>query len=472
MKYLNLILLFSLCFGLNAQTAKDLAQAKLDYKNKEYAKALPVFEIEYKAKPNDPSLNLWYGACLVETNGDMQKAEECLLLASKRNLPESFLYLGDLYIKQYRVSEAQPLFDRFAKLRPRDKGQLTERQERLDELQKNISRTEDIQIIDSLIVDKDSFLKAYKLSSDLGELVEYKYVFNTPNRPESTVYINGTNTKMYFGDQSNNKFTLYSMEKLINGEFDNKKKLSNDNFGLSGSVNYPFVMADGMTIYFSAQDENNIGGYDIYITRYNLNNDTYLTPERLNMPFNSTANDYLMVIDENKGVGWFATDRFQPEGKVCIYTFIPNESTKLVESDNEVYLENRAKLASIKDTQEKGKDYNSLRLLAKKETTKKEETVKDFIFVINDRYTYYSLNDFKNPKARNLYKEVTDKSKVLIDTRDDLENKRNEYMDASDNRRGSLSNLILSLENKEASLSQEIKNLEIKARNEEIKSLN
>ena len=469
MKYIILLLLSSLCLGVNAQTAKELSQAKLDYKNKEFSKALPVFEQAYKAKPNDPSNNLWYGVCLVETNGNLKKAEECLKIASQKNLPESFLYLGDLYVRQYRVSEAQELYDRFAKLRPREKNSLTERQESLDILERYISRTEDIQIIDSVIVNKKDFLSAYKLSSDIGELIGYSQMFNTPS--ESTVYLNGTQTKMYFGEENGKRMTLFSKEKLINGEFSNKKRLSADNFGLTGNINYPFVMTDGMTIYFAAEDENGIGGYDIYVTRYNLNNDSYLTPERLNMPFNSTANDYLMVIDENKGVGWFATDRFQPEGKICIYTFIPNENVKLVESDDAIYQENRARLASIRDTQIKGKNYSDIRLTAKKETPKKEVKAKDFTFVINDQYTYHFYTDFKSSSARNLFQQANERKRDLDRMEKDIDQKRDEYTNASESKRSSLSPVILKLEQQIRQLREETESLEIRARNEEIKGL-
>ena len=92
------------------------------------------------------------------------------------------------------------------------------------------------------------------------------------------------------------------MEKLIDG-YGNEKQLSATNFGLTGDVNYPYVMPDGVTIYFAAKDYDTLGGYDLFVSRYNMNNDTYLAPERLSMPFNSMYNDYLMVVDEEKGVG-------------------------------------------------------------------------------------------------------------------------------------------------------------------------
>lgn len=471
MKYISFILSLCFCLTITAQTKNDLSQAKIDYKNGEFLKALPIFERELNGKPTDPSLNLWVGVCLFETGGNLKSAEEYLLIASKRNLPESYLYLGDIYVRQYRVSEAKSHYDRYAKARPKERETtLANRNQYLEKLQRAISRTEDIQIIDSLIVNKDIFLSAYKLSPDAGSLSAFNDVFETNKKIESTVYTNGKGSKIYFGQPSGDKISLFSMDKLLNG-YGNEKKISNNNLGITGNTNYPFVLTDGSTIYFAGEDENGLGGYDIYVTRYNLNNDTYLTPELLNMPFNSTANDYLYVFDEEKGIGWFATDRFQPEGKVCVYTFIPNEEVTLIESDDEIYKENRAKIASIKNTWRPGKNYSTLIANARKEKAIVPQKVSDFTFVIDDKYTYNAYADFKSSNARNLYFEANEKRKALISTEQDLEAKRSEYITVSGNQRSSLANIIQNLESRQAQLYKQVQELEIKARNEEIKNL-
>lgn len=471
MKYISFILSLCFCLTITSQTKNDLSQAKIDYKNGEFLKALPIFERELNGKPTDPSLNLWVGVCLFETVGNLKSAEEYLLIASKRNLPESYLYLGDIYVRQYRVSEAKSQYDRYAKARPKERETtLANRNQYLEKLQRAISRTEDIQIIDSLIVNKDIFLSAYKLSPDAGSLSAFNDVFETNKKIESTVYTNGKGSKIYFGQPSGDKISLFSMDKLLNG-YGNEKKISNNNLGITGNTNYPFVLTDGSTIYFAGEDENGLGGYDIYVTRYNLNNDTYLTPELLNMPFNSTANDYLYVFDEEKGIGWFATDRFQPEGKVCVYTFIPNEEVTLIESDDEIYKENRAKMASIKNTWRPGKNYSTLIANARKEKAIVPQKVSDFTFVIDDKYTYNAYADFKSSNARNLYFEANEKRKALISTEQDLEAKRSEYITVSGNQRSSLANIIQNLESRQAQLYKQVQELEIKARNEEIKNL-
>ena len=42
----------------------------------------------------------------------------------------------------------------------------------------------------------------------------------------------------------------------------------------------------------------------------------------------------MMVIDEAKQLGWFVSDRYQPEGKVCVYLFIPNDNRERVDSED------------------------------------------------------------------------------------------------------------------------------------------
>ena len=70
------------------------------------------------------------------------------------------------------------------------------------------------------------------------------------------------------------------------------------------------------------------------------------------MPFNSPYNDYMYVIDEYNNLGWFASDRFQPEGKVCIYVFIPNNSkqTYNYEAMDQQQMIRLAQIHSLKET--------------------------------------------------------------------------------------------------------------------------
>lgn len=171
-------------------------------------------------------------------------------------------------------------------------------------------------------------MEAYKISPESGKLFTYNDFFQNKEEVEATVYETELGNKIYYGErQPDGKLSILARNKM-QGEW-SKGSLLPGSINDSINANYPYVLTDGATIYYAADGENSIGGYDIFVTRYNTNTNTYLTPENVGMPFNSPYNDYMFAIDEFNNLGWFASDRYQPEGKVCIYVFIPNSSKRV-----------------------------------------------------------------------------------------------------------------------------------------------
>jgi hypothetical protein len=232
---------------------------------------------------------------------------------------------------------------------------------------------------------------------------------------------------------------------------------------------YPFVMNDGLTVYFASTGHQSYGGYDIYVTRYNLNSDSYLTPNQLNMPFNSPFNDYLLVIDEEKGIGWFATDRYQQIDSVCVYTFIPNERVTLLESEDMKFMAGRAAISSIADSWKKGVDYTSLISLAKEKSVLQDKSDRDFDFVINDTATYHTLSDFKSSRAKSIFSQAVGLEQQLIKIETELDEKRERFSNINSIDSNLIAS-ILNLEKQAESLYKEIEQLKAEARNDEIRS--
>lgn len=461
------ILLVILFQSLHSQTLDD---AKSWYLDGRYADALPIFKTEYKEKPKDASLNQWLGVSLYKT-GRLTEAEQYLKYASERKIPESYLTLGELYVKLYRFEEAEGEFDKYQKANRRNNealNKLEEVREYADRLKRYVSRTEDVQIIDSLVVPKTKFLYAYNLSKSSGSLMMISDFFAGQQNGSKTLYMNEREEKIYYskGGEGTNS-NLFTMEKLLDS-FGNEKQLP-ESINDSANQDYPFVMSDGLTIYFASTGHQSYGGYDIFVTRYNLASDTYLMPNQLNMPFNSPFNDYLLVIDEEKGVGWFATDRYQPVDSVCVYTYIPNERVTLLDSDDMSYMAGRAAISSIADSWKAGVNYSSIRALAKEVAVLKEVRAGDFEFVINDKVTYHTLSDFKSSRAQSIFSQAIGLKKQLEEIKSDLDNKREQFSN-SGSTGNNLTVSILSLEKQADTLYKEIERLEIQARNDEIRS--
>jgi tetratricopeptide (TPR) repeat protein len=451
---------------------QSLDQAKILYNEGKYEEAKPVFEKLVKQSPNNSSYNQWYGVCCYET-GDYENAEKYLLVANKRKVMESYRYLAMLYADRYRFHEAVEMWDGYIAMQKKKKDDASESEKNLEQARNLLrmqDKTENVQVIDSVVINKNAFPEAYSLSEEGGTLLSYYDFFKTEKNVLSTVYINQKGDRVYYARPSENgSYTLYSQSRLLDAWGD-EKALIPDN---TKDDNYPYILSDGVTMYFASKGYESIGGYDIFVTRYNTNTNSYLAPEQMGMPFNSPANDYMMVIDETKGLGWFATDRNQPEDNVCVYLFIPDPSRKRIEGiENHEEIRRRSALISIKDTWKNGADYAELIKLAhtdlKQKDVKKE---RDFEFVINDKITYYTLNDIKSHEARDLYSDVLNLNKQIGSLNNRLNDLRNSYANGNSSVRGQLKPTILQAENQLYTLMEKAMVQEKKARNAEIRQI-
>ena len=177
--------------------------------------------------------------------------------------------------------------------------------------------TQKVMFIDSIVVNKSRLLSSLNIPDEAGGIHPYNNFFNTSDQPNSIVYVNQLKNRCVFSKFADGGWDLYSSE-MIGGKWSHAVPLKGlDVLGDDVDINWPFMLSDGTTLYFAAKGEESIGGFDIFMTRYDETTQSYLKPENIGMPFNSIGNDYFYIVDEYDGIGWFATDRNQPEGKVC-----------------------------------------------------------------------------------------------------------------------------------------------------------
>lgn len=283
--------------------------------------------------------------------------------------------------------------------------------------------TEQVTFIDSMLLSKSQVLQQIKLSQECGTIMSYADFFQTDGANDCTLFRNELGNRIVYSE-ANQKGHLRLKEKsMIGGEWSMEHQLTGFEEEEEDNLNFPFMLSDGITMYYAADCEESIGGYDIFMTRYDADNQQFLAPENIGMPFNSPANDYLMVIDEFQQLGWFVTDRGQSGDTVCLYTFIPTE-TRRIYNEQELgasKLASLARIASIKDTWKDKDAVNAAkkRLAEARQGTKDEAKNRDFTFVINDSKTYYSLANFRNPQAQQ-------KAKVWVETQKEYDAKGQE----------------------------------------------
>ena len=236
------------------------------------------------------------------------------------------------------------------------------------------------------------------------------------------------------------------------------------------------MMSDGTTFYFAAKGRESIGGYDIFVTRYDSDDGQFLKPENIGMPFNSEANDYMYAIDEISNIGYFVTDRRQPKGKVCVYIFIPPTSRRTYDLDtySDEQLRSLSEIHRIASTWGNGKERKQAleRLKSIGTKTVAQQPKSETEIVINDLVTYTSVSQFRSPESLPLFRQLTDTKKKLAEIKSTLEKSRTYYAKANKEDKRVLRTEILDGEDEILRLTSEIKALEKRIRNAENRILN
>lgn len=339
--------------------------------------------------------------------------------------------------------------------------------------------TQQIIFVDSIVTDKNQFLTHLRVSHESGTIMCPKQFLNKSQDDSTSVFINEMGNKAYFSlpDDSLHQ-QLYTIDKL-GGEWSRPMAIQGISEGISQAA-YPFMLNDGITFYFAGKGEESIGGYDIFFTRYDSHSSRFLKPENIGMPFNSEANDYMYAIDEYNRIGYFVSDRHQPEGKVCIYVFVPSDSRKTY--DLSAYTEQQmrgfAAISCIADTWGDGKERQAALTRLKnigatgKDTRAGLTADTDQLLVISDALTYSSAKDFRSREAAALYEQLVTARKQLSTLNKELDSARDDFAKANASDREGLKKEILLGEEEVLQLAERIKTLEKQTRNTENKVIN
>ncbi|MBP1639843.1 MAG: WD40-like beta Propeller containing protein [Bacteroidetes bacterium] len=413
---------FFFSLAIHAQT---IAEGQILINNQRYSEGSHIFSAILKKRPNDGAANYGYGLCQ-DKLGNKDEAIKALQIAVNKKIGAAYPLLSELYYEQYYFDEAVSVIEKgltLFKTNPVETAKLNKLLVKAKIGAQLMQHVEAITIVDSLQATKKDFYKYYSMGKDLGTIIPTKQIHK--NAPEGALaYRSQRGDRIIFADSLRHRLGLYGTFQMIDSWSD-PTPLSDMVNGIGTTINYPFVSSDGVTLYFAAQGANSVGGYDLFITRFNSKDNNYYAPQNMGFPFNSTANDYLMVVDEINNVGWFATDRNQPEGKVMIYKYLTNAEKRLIQTTDSDYLRLAAQLKSYR----RGKNVKST--IHNTPEPESSASVKPAMeFQINDTIRYTSIDQFKSETARALYQQADSLEKEQKQLQDELNKQRTLYSTA------------------------------------------
>ena len=376
-----------------------------------------------------------YARCAQEL-GDYPTALQYFDKAGDRYMLKYF-YLGEIYLQQWHAEAAIEAYNKYLSslTEPSEREPYVAQQiARAEKLQRYLRRVERVAVIDSVLVPLHQMLLQCSLSLEAGRL-QYDSLGGIE-------FTNQRGDHRLWSQLVDSSQVLLSSHRLLDTWTTPDTLPATINFTVCQKS--PYLLNDGVTLYFAAQDTNGLGGLDIYISRYNTATELYTSPENLGFPYNSPANEYMYIVDENQGVGYLATDRFAPQGYVHIYSLaIPEQKQYcrgMAPDSLAAYAQLRAfyKTERLEDASSKPSE-----LSISSEPSEAHDAIS---FVINDSVIYTSVDDFLSQEARQLFIEWERLEKQLIKEQNKLDELRLQYMHAERAERDTIAPQILQLE--------------------------
>lgn len=320
----------------------------------------------------------------------------------------------------------------------------------LEIAENSLDNVQKIEIIDRIDVPASDFIKYIKLPPSGGKVLspDISTLRKRHNQSDFIYSSESGDMMMWSENNEDHKEVIMQSEQLMDGSWENPINVGSI-LNEGGNARNPFLLTDGVTLYFSGNGEGSMGGYDLFVATKDPSTGEFRQPMGLGYPFNSPYNEYMIAIDEENGIGWWVTDRNRLDNQLTIYIFKTNDVRKNYIPEEEDDIISLARIDDISVTQDPGTDYTAI--LRDIETRNKQintDSEQSFIFPMQGGKVARKLSDFSSSAAR---RNVEQYMKAL-EEHNALENKlsslRKQYH-ATDKRKGSaaaLRNQILDLE--------------------------
>lgn len=450
-------LLFIVCFTssviLSGQTHSSADKL---FQGGEYSAAQEAYGILLKRYPTDALYLYRYARCAQELGDDTTAIKYFEKSGDRYKL--KYFYLGESYMRLWRVEEAIEAYNTYLNTlkEPNEREEYIQQQiAKAEKWQRYLRRTERVQVIDSVEVALDSLLAVCTLSAEAGTMAL--------DSLGNITYTNQRGDRQLRTAIADSNRILVASHRLLN-EWTRPDTLPG-NINFTTDQRSPYILNDGVTLYFAANDSNGLGGLDIYVSRYNIATESYTTPENLGFPYNSPGNEYLFVLDETHQIGYLATDRFAGEGRVHVYSFaIPQQKQYW----RNIAVDSLVVYARLEAFEVFTKDSLPMEIpILMKENT---DEIGDFCFIMNDSVVYHSLSDFQHVSAQEKYLAWKKSDEQYRNEQEQLADLRQQYATADEATKNELTSTILQLENNQSQLLkccqfllQEIRQIEMSA---------
>jgi hypothetical protein len=177
----------------------------------------------------------------------------------------------------------------------------------------------------------------------------YQVGINTNAWEGSACFIPNQNKIIFASERKDGqgKRDLYEAERLKDNTWGNIKNLG-PVINTKYDEDAPFITADGKTLFFSSNNSNSIGGYDIF--RSDLKNGKWQRPYNLGKPINTNNEDKFYTVRGDGKKAYYSSFKQGGKGQQDIYVVepgMPGKPISLLQVDGLVLIDGKPTAAEI-----------------------------------------------------------------------------------------------------------------------------
>ena len=159
---------------------------------------------------------------------------------------------------------------------------------------------------------------ALKKTGTYANYVPFPDYINKKVEHSASLSADGNTLFFVRADARADQTDIFISRRLPNGKWSEPLKLG-DEINTSYNEDFPYLSSDGVTLYFSSEGHNTMGGFDLFKAVWNPGENTWTKAVNLGYPLNTTDNDRSISLTADNRVGYISALRPGGRGDLDLY---------------------------------------------------------------------------------------------------------------------------------------------------------
>jgi hypothetical protein len=327
---LLLLLVLTAHFSFAQETEADL-KLKADklFDAEQFVEATPQFLHLIALNPRSPEYNYKYGTCLLFNSYKKQDAFKYLnySITDPNIAPEAYFYLGKAFHLNFQFNEAIKNYNIYIQKsagKPNPNFDINHQIEMCQNGKKLLTTITDLVVLEKKEIEYASFFRLYNLA-DIGGVMlitaEYQSKIDKKKNHTPLIHFPDKAQTIYYssyGDSEKGSKDIYCRKRLPDGKWGLPAPVAG-NVNTTFDEDFPYLSPNGEYLYFCSKGHNSMGGFDVFRSKFDPENNSFGQPENMDFAISSPDNDLFYVVDSLEKNAYFASSRQSQNGKIHVY---------------------------------------------------------------------------------------------------------------------------------------------------------